>query len=50
MDVCPEAIVNEKLYLVYSLISAWEGFCYLENSVCNYQIAAHWVELSAIKS
>ena len=45
VDVFPEAIVNENLYLVFSLISAWEGFCYLENSVCNNQIAAHggWV-------
>ena len=41
VDVCPETIVNEKLYLVYCLISAWEGFCYLENSVCNNQIADH---------
>ena len=45
VDVCPKAIVNEKLYLVYCLISAWEGFCYLENSGSNNQIAAHrgWV-------
>ena len=42
---------QENLYLVYSLISAWEGFCYLENSVCNNQIAV-WVgvELSGIES
>ena len=51
VDVFPEAIVNENLYLVFSLISAWEGFCYLENSVCNNQIAV-WVgvELSGIES